>query len=77
MENELVVISLDKYNELYQANQTLNDIYDIILSDLEITCLGSPSLNVNGELKLLELVMNKNLYIQTKFEKMKEGIRDE
>lgn len=77
MENEFVVISLDKYNELYQANQTLNDIYDIISNDLEITCLGSPSLNVNGELKLLELVMNKNLYIQTKFEKMKEGIRNE
>lgn len=77
MENEFVVISLDKHNELYQANQTLNDIYDIISNALEITCLGSPSLNVNGELKLLELVMNKNLYIQTKFEKMKEGIRDE
>lgn len=72
MDKEFVVISLDKYNDLYQANQILNDIYDIFSNNLGISCVGDPSLDIDGEEKLMELIINKNPYLERKIAIMTE-----
>lgn len=72
MDKEFVVISLDKYNDLYQANQILNDIYDIFSNNLGISCVGRPSLDIDGEEKLMELIINKNPYLERKIAIMTE-----
>ena len=72
MDKEFVVISLDKYNDLYQANQILNDIYVIFSNNLGISCIGHPSLDIDGEEKLMELIINKNPYLERKIAIMTE-----
>lgn len=72
MESEFVIISLEKYNELYKNNQILNDIYDVVLDNLYIDCVKEPTLSIVGIEKLIEIITHNNQYIEKKLNVLKE-----
>lgn len=72
MESEFVVISLEKYNELYKNNKILNDIYDVVLDNLYINCIKEPTLSIEGIEKLIEIITHSNQYIERKLNVLKE-----
>ena len=72
MESEFVVISLEKYNELYKNNKILNDIYDVVLDNLYINCIKETTLSIEGIEKLIEIITHNNQYIERKLNVLKE-----
>lgn len=72
MESEFVIISLEKYNELYKNNQILNDIYDVVLDNLYIDCVKELTLSIEGIEKLIEIITHNNQYIERKLNVLKE-----